>query len=71
MQITNISNFNIAQSVKVTVDTMSFTVIVTVKYTAFLLILHSETMFSCYYYWWIQRFHSKYYGWIPMFARFI
>lgn len=48
MQITNISNFNIAQSVKVTVDTMSFTVIVTVKYTAFLLILHSETMFSCY-----------------------
>lgn len=50
MQITNISNFNIAQSVKVTVDTMSFTVIITVKYTAFLLILHSETMFSCYYY---------------------
>ena len=47
MQITNISNFNIAQSVKVTVDTMSFTVIITVIYTAFLLILHSETMFSC------------------------
>lgn len=42
-----ISKFDIAQSVKVTVDTMSFTVIVTVKYTAFLLILHSETMFSC------------------------
>jgi hypothetical protein len=47
MRITNISNFNIAQSVKVTVDVMSFTVIVTVKYTTFLLILHSETMFSC------------------------
>jgi len=47
MQITNISNFNIAQSVKVTVDAMSFTVIVTVKYIAFLLTLHSETMFSC------------------------
>ena len=47
MQITNISNFNIAQSVKVTVDAMSFTVIVTVKYTTFLLILHSETMISC------------------------
>ena len=47
MQITNISNFNIAQSVKVTVDAMLFTVIVTVKYTVFLLILHSVTMFSC------------------------
>lgn len=47
MRITNISNFSIAQSVKVTVDAMLFTVIVTVKYTAFLLILHSETLFSC------------------------
>lgn len=42
-----ISKFDIAQSVKVTVDAMSFTVIVTVNYTAFLLILHSKTMFSC------------------------
>lgn len=47
MWFTNISNFNIAQSVKVTVDAMLFTVIVTVDCTAFLLILHSETMFSC------------------------
>ena len=45
MQITNISNFNIAQSVKVTVDTMSFTVIITVKYTAFLLIFTRKLCF--------------------------
>lgn len=47
LEFTNISKFDIAQSVKVTVDAMSFTVIVTVNYTAFLLILHSKTMFSC------------------------